>query len=105
MPLRRTWLVIAALAGNFTFTTASYQSGAAPEAKDWIQLFNGKDLDGWVPKIKGYALGENFGDTFAVRNGLLTVSYDKYQQFENRFGHLFYGHDADRRTLPVLAGS
>ena len=40
------------------------QSGA--EREDWIQLFNGKSLDGWVPKITGYPLGENYADTFRV---------------------------------------
>lgn len=65
-------------------------AGAAADRKDWIQLFNGKDLDGWVPKIKGYALGENFGDTFRVENGLLKAAYDKYTTFDERFGHLFY---------------
>jgi len=40
------------------------QSGA--EREDWIQLFNGKNLDGWVPKITGYPLGENYADTFRV---------------------------------------
>jgi hypothetical protein len=60
------------------------------DSKAWIQLFNGKNLDGWIPKIKGYALGENFGDTFRVEGGILKVSYDKYPEFENKFGHLFY---------------
>jgi hypothetical protein len=55
----------------------------------WISLFNGKDLEGWTPKIKGYAFGDNFQNTFRVRDGLLCVHYD-YQKFENRFGHLFY---------------
>ena len=27
-------------------------------SKDWIQLFNGRNLDGWVPKLAGYPLGE-----------------------------------------------
>lgn len=58
--------------------------------KDWIQLFNGVDLDGWVPKIKGYALGDNFGDTFRVEGGVLKAAYDKYTTFNERFGHLFY---------------
>ena len=31
---------------------------------EWIQLFNGKDLSGWTPKIRGYELGNNFGNTF-----------------------------------------
>jgi hypothetical protein len=61
-----------------------------PNRKEWVQLFNGKDLDGWVPKIAGYPLGENYGNTFRVENGTLKVSYDQYQDFGNRFGHLFY---------------
>ena len=64
------------------------QSGA--EREDWIQLFNGKSLDGWVPKITGYPLGENYADTFRVVNGALQASYDKYSQFDSKFGHLFY---------------
>ena len=45
----------------------------------WISLFNGKDLDGWTPKIKGYELGENYGDTFRVEDGVLKVAYDQVQ--------------------------
>ena len=56
---------------------------------DWIQLFNGKDLSGWKVKIKGYDLDENFGNTFRVEDGLLKVSYDKYDNFSGRFGHIF----------------
>src|SRR3982751_3437471 len=88
MRVRRALLAIAIVAGTWSGTGAAPQS--APDRKDWIQLFNGRDLDGWVPKIRGYALGENFGDTFGVRDGVLRVSYDKYTQFENKFGHMFY---------------
>jgi hypothetical protein len=56
----------------------------------WIQLFNGKDLTGWTPKIRYHALGENFGNTFRVEDGVLKVSYDKYDKFGEQFGHLFY---------------
>jgi hypothetical protein len=60
-------------------------------AKDgWIPLFNGKDLDGWKPKITGYEAGDNFGNTFRVEDGVLKVSYDKYSRFDGKFGHLFY---------------
>ena len=41
-----------------------------PDAREWIQLFNGKDLTGWTPKFAKHDLGENF-DTFRVENGLL----------------------------------
>jgi hypothetical protein len=59
-------------------------------ADGWKPLFNGKNLDGWTPKIKGYDLGENYGNTFRVENGVLKVSYDQYDKFDGRFGHLFY---------------
>lgn len=60
------------------------------DTKEWVSLFNGKNLDGWIPKITGYPLGENYADTFRVEDGLLKVSYDKYPEFANKFGHLFH---------------
>jgi hypothetical protein len=65
-------------------------SAADPDKKEWISLFDGKDLTGWVPKITGYDAGVNFGETFRVENGVLKVAYDKYDTFGGRFGHLFY---------------
>ena len=65
----------------------------ANETEDeWIDLFNGHDLTNWTVKIRNYEAGENFADTFRVQDGLLTVSYDGYEQFDNRFGHIFYKH-------------
>ena len=60
------------------------------DAKDWLQLFNGKDLSGWTPKFAHHELGENFHDTFRVENGMLEVRYDKWPSFTDEFGHLFY---------------
>lgn len=67
----------------------TFSSSAFAEEK-WISLFNGKNLEGWTPKIRYHALGDNFGDTFRVEGGVLKVSYDKYDQFGEKFGHLFY---------------
>lgn len=61
-----------------------------PDKDGWIKLFNGKNLDGWTPKIRGYDLGINYGDTFRVKGGLLRVVYDGYPKFDGKFGHLFY---------------
>jgi hypothetical protein len=55
----------------------------------WVSLFNGKNLDGWTPKIAGHPLGENFADTFRVEDGILKVSYDGYKKFDSQYGHLF----------------
>ena len=73
-------------------TAAAIAQEAALKAdkSDWVQLFNGKNLDGWTPKITKHKAGENFADTFRVENGLLKVSYDKYQELDGQFGHLFY---------------
>jgi len=62
----------------------------APNARDWIQLFNGRNLDGWDVKITGHDLNDNWGNTFRVEDGLLKVRYDRYAAFDARFGHIFY---------------
>lgn len=61
-----------------------------PAEGRWISLFNGKNLDGWKPKITGFELGENFGNTFRVEDGVLKVCYDQYDKFGGKFGHIFY---------------
>ena len=61
-----------------------------PAGKRWISLFNGKNLDGWKPKITGYDLNDNYGKTFRVEDGVMKVCYDKYEKFGGKFGHIFY---------------
>jgi hypothetical protein len=78
--------------------TASAQT---PGEDGWIDLFNGKNLEGWTAKITGYPAGENFGDTFRVEDGLLKVRYDAYERFDGRFGHLFWRAPLDRYHLVV----
>jgi hypothetical protein len=69
---------------------AAPSASADPDAKAWVQLFNGRDLTGWTPKFAHHPLGENFNDTFRVENGLLEVRYDKWTAFNGEFGHIFY---------------
>ena len=56
---------------------------------EWIPLFNGRDLTGWTIKIAKRPLGENHADTFRVEDGILKVSYDGYEKFDQQYGHLF----------------
>lgn len=72
-----------------------------PDKKEWVQLFNGKDLDGWDVKITGHALNDNFGRTFRVENGVLKTAYDQYERFDNRFGHLFYREKFSHYVIAV----
>ena len=84
----------APLAGQGGAETRSVRTPAAqrgePERRDWIQLFNGRDLDGWTAKFTRHDLGENLNDTFRVENGVLEVRYDRWSAFNGEFGHLFY---------------
>ncbi len=59
--------------------------------KQWTKLFNGKDLNDWVVKIKGYPAGVNYNNTFIAEDGILKVNYEKYQDsFNSTFGHIYY---------------
>ena len=79
-----------AIFASVVFGPAPLLAQREAERGDWIQLFNGRDLDGWTAKIAGHELGDNYGNTFRVREGHLAVSYDQYTAFGDRFGHLFY---------------
>jgi hypothetical protein len=58
--------------------------------EEWVELFNGENLNGWDLKIRGYELNDNYGETFRVEDGLMKVRYDQYDTFDDRFGHIFY---------------
>lgn len=69
---------------------------------DWMPLFNHRDLEGWIPKFRGCPLGENYKNTFQVKDGLLVVNYDEYDNgFDQRFGHLFYKKKFSHYLLKV----
>ena len=58
--------------------------------RDWISLFNGKDLSDWIVKIHHHEVGDNYGNTFRVKDGVIQVRYDQYDKFNDRFGHLYF---------------
>jgi hypothetical protein len=67
----------------------------------WISLFNGRDLEGWIPKFAGSESGVNVKNTFRVEDGLIQVCYDEYETFDGEFGHLFYKEPFGRYVLRV----
>ena len=71
------------------------------EKEKWVSLFNGKNLDGWTMKMAGHPLGENFGNTFRVEHGILSVRYDQYKSFDNTFGALYYNKEFSNYRLKV----
>ncbi|TNJ46238.1 DUF1080 domain-containing protein [Tamlana fucoidanivorans] len=61
------------------------------KSESWVKLFNGKDLNDWIVKIKGHPVGENYNNTFIAENGVLKVNYKSYKDtFNNAFGHIYY---------------
>jgi len=82
------------LTSAFDQTPAGAASGATAQAgvaaRDWIQLFNGRDLTDWTIKFAKHDLGENVANTFRVEDGLLKVRYDRWPTFKGEFGHIFY---------------
>ena len=97
IPVRRLF-VCACLATLLLAASAVAQDDAATEEK-WVSLFNGTDLAGWIPKFRGEDLGVNYKDTFRVEDEAITVSYEKYENFDARFGHLFYANPYDNYRL------
>jgi hypothetical protein len=83
MKLKILWLIL-------PLTWACGQSLKKSSDQQWIQLFNGRNLEGWDIKISGHPLNENYMDIFSVKDGVMTVSFDKLDSFRGEFGHIFY---------------
>lgn len=71
-------------------TPPAQEAASDAETEEWVPLFNGRDLDDWVVKIRGHVPGENTGNTFRVVDSFLSVRYDAYDAFDETFGHIFY---------------
>jgi len=110
MKTQSRYTILIALACLFVVFGQQSTRGDEPAPKDnskkaeWIQLFNGKNPDGWTVKIRHHAVGENYGNTFRVEDGLLKVRYDEsaYKTFDARFGHLFYNKPFSHYRLRVV---
>lgn len=85
----------------FILSCKTNKNVTAQKSPHWVSLFNGKNLDNWIPKIAGYKAGENFGNTFRVDSGILSTRYDAYGNFNNRFGALYYNKKFSNFRLKV----
>lgn len=77
----------------FILLSASFLENAnqsTNKENEWRTLFNGKDLYGWSVKIHHHELGDNYANTFRVVDGNIQINYDDYEEFNERYGHLFY---------------
>ncbi len=82
-------------------TTEPVAQRIDPDREEWIQLFNGEDLDNWCIKINGYELDDNYANTFRVEDAMMTVSYEGYEEFNKRYGHIIYDQPFSHYRLVV----
>ena len=84
-------LVASTVVGCAAGSTRSASAGRDVDAREWIELFNGRNLDGWTAKIAKHEVGENFANTFRVADGVIQARYDGYGgNYNAQFGHLYY---------------
>lgn len=88
MNLKSTLLIL--LASNVLLACGIKKSDHTVAVPKPVQLFNGKDINEWTPKIRLHEVGENYANTFRVEDGLLKVRYDGYDDFNQQYGHLAY---------------
>ena len=76
---------------SIALSSCNPKSDKTDESSEWMQILGDDNFDDWTVKITGCELGENYANTFRIKEDILKVRYDEgYDTFENRFGHLFY---------------
>ena len=90
--MKKLYLFLAAASFLVACSSGTTQHGndTSDESVEWIQLFNGEDLDDWKVKISKHELHDNFANTFRVEDGLMKVRYDGYEDFDRKYGHIFF---------------
>ena len=81
--------------------TPSHDPQTEEAVSEWKSLFNGHNLDGWIPKINGFEAGENYANTFRVEEGILKISYEDYDRYDTKFGALYYEEPFSNYRLKV----
>jgi hypothetical protein len=81
---------VGVLAGCLMLGSLTPALAADMTAGPWRPLFDGQTLNGWTPKVARHPAGENYRQTFVVKDGAIRVSYADYDRLDGQFGHLFY---------------
>ena len=58
--------------------------------ENWEIIFNGKDLKDWKIKFANQNLNINYKNTFQIKDSILKVVYDNYDNFDNNYGQIYY---------------
>src|SRR5687768_1688928 len=88
--LARTVLLLGCASLGAGLLASGAWAADSAKAGPWRPIFDGRSLEGWTPKIAGHPAGDNYRQTFMVKDGAIRVSYAGYERFDGEFGHLFY---------------
>jgi len=88
--MKKILLLLAIIILLFGCKESNTDSKIDPDTEEWISLFNGKDLSDWDIKIAGYPLGDNYLNTFRVKDSMIRVVYNDYETFNNEYGHIYF---------------
>ena len=58
--------------------------------ENWEILFNGKDLKDWKIKFANQNLGIKHKNTFRVKDSVLKVVFDNYDNFDDNYAQIYY---------------
>ena len=75
---------------SFLFYTQYKTKNENSNTEEWISLFNGKDFKDWDIKIANRPLNDNYLNTFRVEDGIMRIVYDEYNDFDDKYGHMYY---------------
>ena len=95
-------MALALLAGTLPESAAS--SGTNKQLNKKIQLFNGKNLDGWYIFLKGKGHNNDPNKVFTIKDGLIRISGEEFgcittnEEFENY--HLVAEFKWGEKTFP-----
>lgn len=82
--------ILSALVVLSVFSACQVKKSGQTIEKGYTSLFNGKDIKNWIVKINHHEVGDNFGETFRVKDGIIEVRYDQYGAFNEQYGHLYF---------------
>ncbi|MGY6647849.1 3-keto-disaccharide hydrolase [Wenyingzhuangia sp. IMCC45574] len=71
------------------------------KVEKWVNLLEGEQAKNWVVKITKHPVGDNYKNTFQIKDGLLSVQYDKDYNFNKTFGHIFYNKELSHYKLKL----
>ncbi|SVA38449.1 uncharacterized protein METZ01_LOCUS91303 [marine metagenome] len=81
------FLIIRSLCICITISLATTQDLSNIPDSAWVQLFNGKNMDGWNYHFSGQEYNVDPQKTLRVEDSILKVDYSNYDNWNGAFGH------------------